>query len=200
MSVLFVCSGNICRSPLAELWLSANVGATSGIAAASAGVVAAEGDPVTEQLAQIARSIGLDPSHHRSRYLSESIVAESDLLIAMTRSHRRAIVEMVPRKIGSTFTLREFAHLASEVTDAEIILLAETSLDDKRALNAVLKVISSRRGQSAVLRNASDDDVVDPYKRDDETYQLSKTQMLPALSELQRVLTLISDTVAVNKR
>jgi len=192
-SVLTVCSGNICRSPLAEQVLRARladvaVSSAPRIAFSSAGTFAGEGDRMPAEAAALSVRYGGDPSAHRARYLTEQMVAGADLVLAMARSHRREIVELVPRKVGVTFTLREFARLSADLTDAQIAAAAARGTSLRSGLAEVVALVASRKGQSGVPVSAEDDDVIDPYRRSDATYERSAGQLVPAADEVARVL------------
>ena len=90
-SVLVVCTGNICRSPLGEAALRARL---EGAVVTSAGTDARDGGPATEgsRIAGVER--GLDIAPHRSRRLTVGMVEDADLVIAMERSHRDAVTEI----------------------------------------------------------------------------------------------------------
>lgn len=190
LSILTVCSGNICRSPLAEGLLRDRLGAIEGIEVASAGSIARDGDEVTPQILAIGEGLGVDLSGHRARYMIEPYVAGADLLFAMSRSHRRAIVELVPRKVASTFTLREFARLAQQVPEEEVLAVVSREATVRDRLRAAIALAAARRGQSDPPANPDDDDIVDPYRRDDETYALSLSQLRPAVEAVARYFTL----------
>jgi protein-tyrosine phosphatase len=187
-SVLTVCTGNICRSPLAEQILRARLADVTALEFASAGTYAGEGDAMPAQASALSVRYGGDPLAHRSRYLTEQIVGASDLVFAMARSHRREIVELVPRKVGVTFTLREFARLSSGLGDAEIAAVAARGGNVRAGLAEVVALVASRKGQIGPPATTEDDDVVDPYRRSDSTYERSAAQLVPAAEEVARVL------------
>jgi protein-tyrosine phosphatase len=187
-SVLTVCTGNICRSPLAEQILRARLADVSALEFASAGTYAGEGDAMTPQASALSTRFGGAPEAHRARYLTEQIVGASDLVFAMARSHRREIVELVPRKVGVTFTLREFARLSAGVPDAEIAAVAERGGNVRAGLAEVVAFVASRKGQIGPPATTEDDDVIDPYRRSDATYERSADQLVPAAEEIARVL------------
>lgn len=96
-SILFVCTGNTCRSPLAEglcrMKLALALGCTSdelaaeGFQVASAGVMAYEGDPATPEAVVAASAIGADLSGHRSRPLNPEMLERATDVFAMTEMH-----------------------------------------------------------------------------------------------------------------
>ncbi|MCS5723081.1 low molecular weight phosphatase family protein [Herbiconiux sp. CPCC 203407] len=187
-SVLTVCTGNICRSPLAEQILRARLADVTALEFASAGTYAGEGDAMTAQASALSARFGGAPEAHRARYLTEQIVGASDLVFAMARSHRREIVELVPRKVGVTFTLREFARLSADVADTEIAAVAERGVSPRAGLAEVVAFVASRKGQIGPPASTEDDDVIDPYRRSDSTYERSAAQLVPAAEEVARVL------------
>ena len=189
-SVLTVCSGNICRSPLAEQVLRARLADLPGIDFSSAGTYAGEGDRMPDQAAALSVRFGGDPSTHRARYFTEPIVGGADLVLAMSRSHRREIVELVPRKVGVTFTLREFARLSEGLDDAAIVDASAVAPNLRAGLAEVVALVASRKGQVGPPVASEDDDVIDPYRRSDETYERSAAQLVPAAEEVARVLRL----------
>jgi protein-tyrosine-phosphatase len=96
--VLFVCSGNTCRSPLAEVIfarLAADRGRTD-LEAASAGIIAATGDPVSRGARQVAHSHGLDLTHKRSQRLTADLIQRADLILVMEPKHRTDVLNYVP--------------------------------------------------------------------------------------------------------
>lgn len=90
--VLFVCSGNTCRSPLAVLALQAELGEdASAVELGSAGTSAVPGEPASAGSVRVAAAAGLDLSGHRSRPVTRELVRDADLVFVMTPSHRAAI-------------------------------------------------------------------------------------------------------------
>lgn len=182
-SILTVCSGNICRSPLAEQLLRVGLAPLPQIGLASAGTIGLTGQGMPEQAADLSRHFGGDPSAHVAQELTEQHVQNADLVFAMSREHRRAIVELVPRAIRYTFTIREFARLVADLTDDDLDEAAALPLDDLVGrLSTLIGLAASQRGAVAPLVSADDDDVVDPYRRSDEVYVESAQQLVPAIN------------------
>lgn len=106
MRVLFVCTGNTCRSPLAEA-LARSL--DPSLEVGSAGLSARAGDRATAEARAVAAAHGLDLEAHRSRALSRELVEESDLLLVMTAAHRRALLRQFPQASDKVALLKEFA-------------------------------------------------------------------------------------------
>ncbi|QJU54589.1 low molecular weight phosphatase family protein [Herbiconiux sp. KACC 21604] len=190
--VLTVCSGNICRSPLAELMIAEGVQDIPGISVSSAGTVARDGDPMPEPAQALAHQFGVDPGSHQARYLTEPIVDETDLVLALSRSHRSQAVQLAPSKIRRAFTIREFARLAETLPDDEIRAAAVgDSLRDR--LDGVLQRLMAQKAVIGPPALADDDDVIDPYRRDEATYQQSGAEIAPAVAQVVRALRLIAN-------
>ncbi|MBP7274771.1 MAG: low molecular weight protein arginine phosphatase [Kiritimatiellae bacterium] len=86
-TILFVCTGNTCRSPMAEALFRLRAGPNCGWQAASAGLYAANGAPASQGAIQIMRELGADLTDHRSRALRGEIAERADLIVGMTRDH-----------------------------------------------------------------------------------------------------------------
>ena len=113
--VLFVCTGNICRSPTAER-LAAAYAAEHGMldfTASSAGTRAVIGHPIHPDAAIVLEELGGDASDFAARQLKPKIAADADLIVAMTGAHRDTVLETAPRQLKRSFTLTEAARLAS---------------------------------------------------------------------------------------
>ena len=114
MHVLFVCTGNICRSPTGER-LAAAYAAERGFpdfTASSAGTRAVIGHPIHRDAAVVLEKLGGDASGFTARQLKPKIVSAADLIIAMTSAHRDIVLEAAPRQLPRTFTLTEAARLS----------------------------------------------------------------------------------------
>ncbi|MBW9094156.1 low molecular weight phosphatase family protein [Microbacterium jejuense] len=192
--ILTVCTGNICRSPLAEILLRARL-ADLAPRVASAGTRGLASAPMTPEAAHLALALGAPEAEtlaHRSRFLTEQHLESPDLILAMTRDHRRAIVGLAPSRLRSTFTVREFARLASAVSADELRRAADAAGPEPAArIRAASQFLAASRGLVPTPQDPADDDVVDPYGQPWETYLVSTSQLEPAVSTTASTLRLV---------
>ena len=112
---LFVCSGNTCRSPMAAAIANAEIATRLGISyealetvnvrALSAGVSARVGAPLTDEAAEVLRSLSVPVKPHAARNLTPELAEKAELIFCMTKAHRQAVVEMLPSVAGKTYCL-----------------------------------------------------------------------------------------------
>lgn len=115
MKVLFVCTGNICRSPIAERVLR-HLGEAEGIDldVSSAGTRAINGLEMHPESVRVLRSKGLDYHGFRSQMLTPELAAQSDLVLGMTREHRAVARQLAPSRWKRMYALREIADVGSD--------------------------------------------------------------------------------------
>src|SRR5678815_5499597 len=107
-TILFVCTGNICRSPMAEGLFRHIVKGRSDFRVLSAGVGAVDGLPPSEFAVRALKELGIDIAKQRSRMLTADVVNQADYIFGMTHSHVDAITLLYPHAAEKTFLLREF--------------------------------------------------------------------------------------------
>lgn len=117
-TILVVCLGNVCRSPLAEHLLRMRFeqmlgDGASAVRVSSAGVRALVGDPMNDSSAEELRRLGGDPGGFVSSQVTPARATEADLVLTATRDLRSRVLEEAPRALKRTFTIREFAALAT---------------------------------------------------------------------------------------
>ncbi|MDI6789296.1 MAG: low molecular weight protein arginine phosphatase [Thermodesulfobacteriota bacterium] len=108
-SVLFVCTGNICRSPMAEAILKKMVPAEADIHVFSAGSHAREGNLATENSISVSREAGIDLRSHRARKLTTDMAGEADMILAMEPLHIEHVLSLDIWMKDKTFNLIRFA-------------------------------------------------------------------------------------------
>ena len=104
--IIFICSGNTCRSPMAEGLFRARGGEKkTGLTAASAGLFTQNGLPASPNAVTAARELGADIAGHRSRMLTPELVREARFLVCMTGAHYDRLCELFPDCADKIFTL-----------------------------------------------------------------------------------------------
>ena len=107
-TILFICTGNICRSPMAEGLFRHAVGAGGDFRVFSAGLGAVDGQPPSTHSVTAMKELGIDISKQRSRMLTAELVQQADYIFGMTHSHVDTIQLLYPPAAEKTFLLREF--------------------------------------------------------------------------------------------
>jgi Protein-tyrosine-phosphatase len=119
VNILFVCTGNTCRSPMAEGYLRhlAEAVRRADIGVLSAGVMALPGQGASAYAVTAAAELGADISSHRSRQLTKELIEASDWVLTLAASHREMIVSSFPEYEEKVKTLSEFAGLEGDIAD-----------------------------------------------------------------------------------
>jgi protein-tyrosine phosphatase len=104
-SILVICEGNICRSPMAEALLAAALPDTQ---VRSAGLNALVGNPADEIAVRLMRQRGLDISSHRAVQMNREICLRSELVLVMSTEQRKHVEETYPTSNGRVFRIGEF--------------------------------------------------------------------------------------------
>jgi RpiB/LacA/LacB family sugar-phosphate isomerase len=107
-TILFVCTGNVCRSPMAEAIFRQMVQGRGEYRVLSAGVGAVDGQPPSPSAVKALQEIGIQIGDVQSRRLTREIVQQADYIISMTRSHMDEVNLLHPQAAEKTFLLREF--------------------------------------------------------------------------------------------
>ena len=177
-SILVVCTGNICRSPIAEGMLRDALTRRFGDRApvvASAGTWGVEGAPATAEAVMAAQERGFDITAHRARRLAQVPAGDADLVIAMAGEHRDVLAEQTG--VGErTFTLKELVRLLESLPPVPP--------------GAAPGSLSGRVGQAHAARQAGfvgnplDDDVADPIGMPLLTYRATAWELDEWVSRL----------------
>ena len=164
--VLFVCIGNVCRSPLGERLLAAKL-PPEAFEVSSAGVGAMAGSPMSPESAGHLVSYGGSADGFVARQLAPAMVKESDLVLTATKAIRSRVLEDAPGALRRTFTVREFAALL-DVVPAESDPVA------------TVRAAAAERSRAAL----SDYDIPDPYGRGDDAHALAAETMVVAVERI----------------
>ncbi len=179
--MLFVCTGNICRSPLAERLGRAYLQEVleeqaGGVRLASAGLQAVVGSGMHPDSSLVLEGLGGDSRGFRARQLVAAMAVGADLTLTMTRVHRREVLALAPRALSRTFTLPEAADLVRFVDGHRP--RSGGVADHARALVPRLHAARSRR------RSGPEDDIRDPIGLPPEAHQESGEAIAAALLPL----------------
>jgi len=185
MRLLFVCTGNLCRSQiaagLAERWLQGLPPAEARLVEVlSAGTGAPQGEPMDRRSATALTRLGGDAGGRRAQALTAGLAVDADLVLTMTREHRRKALALSPRGLRRTFTLLEAADLVREIDVHDLSALPAS----ERAREVGLRM-DARRAHRAV---STSDDIEDPIGRrsavHDEVAETIARALQPLLSAL----------------
>lgn len=178
MNVLFVCTGNTCRSPMAAALFAARLGeAGSESEVGSAGTLF-DGRPATDHGVTCMAERGLDTSAHRSRKITPGLVKEPDLVIGLARSHVRDIVTLASDAWPRTFTLKEIVRRGEQHGPRA-----------GRPLGDWLVQMAAGRKLSDMLGNSASDDVADPIGGQKSAYDRTAGELEDLTRRLVRLLT-----------
>ncbi|WP_055492145.1 hypothetical protein [Streptomyces sp. TP-A0356] len=178
--VLFVCTGNVHRSALAERLLAARLPAASAVRPESAGTEARPRSGMESATRAVLEELGGDGSGFAGRPLTAQLVAGAALVLGLAREHREAAVRLAPSAMRRCFTLKEFVRLAS---GEEFVRLASGGVDgvgdrvrageepgaaggyrSVGGFDAVVAAAAARRGAVTPVP-PDEDEIADPWGR-----------------------------------
>lgn len=158
--VLVVCTGNVCRSPLAAAVLRKHLEPCgTDVVVASAGLQALEGRPIDPPVAAEAARLGVDVAGHRGRPFVAAEAAAADLVIVATRRQRALAVERAPSIVRRAFTLLELDAVLAQLDADDVGVDVEAT--PRERLSGVVR--AANRGRGPAVRGVAID-LPDPYR------------------------------------
>ncbi|MBA1838398.1 low molecular weight phosphatase family protein [Corynebacterium sp. zg912] len=183
--ILTVCTGNVCRSPQAEILLKDALPAEE-IYVASAGTQALVGSHMP---AMAQEAIGkANSDQHVGRQLTPEMIERSDLILGMAREHRRAVVELCPRARKRTFTLRELAMLVEVTPDRYVAEALNASPDAREKMISAIEAVRLSKNLLTTSLADEDLDIIDPYGATRDVYNTSYHQVAKATAAVASLL------------
>ncbi|WP_406313505.1 hypothetical protein OHA77_34520 [Streptosporangium sp. NBC_01639] len=179
--ILYVCTGNLCRSPLAERLTRSVLGPCPALQVISAGTHAELGKQMAERAQRVLIRLGGDPGGFVSRPLTPELVAAADLVLTAGSEHRAESVARHFPAVTLAFTITEFGTLAQAVPSAAVtrhedpVSRAHTLIAEVRALRGLVRVDRP--------------DIPDPYGGSWLAYRIAGRRIATSLAVPLRLLT-----------
>lgn len=148
--ILFVCTGNTCRSPMAEALFRHRIGRDMNWETQSAGVYARTGSPASPNAIEALRELGIDLTPHRSQTVTAELVQQSSLIVAMTSGHAAQILEWFPEVGNKVCLINSFgtSKVPADVSDpfgGSLNTYKQTRDEIDRALSDLILFIRSKQ-------------------------------------------------------
>ncbi len=122
MKVMFICTGNICRSAMAEAMLKKMLKEKNkaNIQVYSCGIYAETGDFPTQNAIDVMEQYGINLKTHKATNIKEAKIEEMDLILCATLSHKIAVLQSYPKVQNKIYTMKEYAGLSNENQNLDI--------------------------------------------------------------------------------
>ena len=174
MHIMFVCTGNICRSPMGELLMTRYLSGTT-LQISSAGTKGLPQHRIDPSSARLMRSVGIEPSGFRSRRLTRSMAGEADLILCFEKKQRKEIVALNPVAVRYTFLLDDFANMC-EYCARNGMVIGRTI---QERLESVIR-------KSSMIRPMVPEpvDIADPHGREYDKFCIAAEQTNAAIRKI----------------
>lgn len=210
---LFVCTGNTCRSPIAEALLKHK--SNGSIEVKSAGINAFPGSEASRWTKAVLKEKGLDDKH-ASQNINEDLVKWADVILTMTDNHKRVLQQQFPNDAGKVHTLKEFVEVDSSIkenqqkldrlyTELEIKQtkffvenqkkIEKLEMEDTTEARAELQQLEqqlnqliqpNRKAIEDLLENAPSNDIRDPFGGSVEVYRETAKEIEKLIDQIQK--------------
>ncbi|MHA3702226.1 arsenate reductase/protein-tyrosine-phosphatase family protein [Jatrophihabitans sp. YIM 134969] len=176
-TVLYVCTGNVCRSAAAQALLRHRARPEDSLTVVSAGTHALEGYGVDAPTAAALAERGVSSDGHEGVWLTDAMIKDADLVLTATTEHRDRVLRRVPATMRRAFTMREFVRLGAHVEGAQ------RPEDRTEAVRAV----AGMRGQVEPAGPGADD-IGDPFGAGIEAARVAVAQVAETVDGTARLL------------
>ncbi|MFZ7119687.1 MAG: hypothetical protein ACOWWH_01875 [Eubacteriaceae bacterium] len=161
-NVLLVCTGNTCRSSMAEGILKYLI-KDKQVHIKSAGTSVFMSEPANNKAIKVMEEMGFDISKHRSKPITEELIKESDIILTMTKAHKEKVINASPQAKEKVFTLKEYAFIDSEKKIIKEIENLENRVDLKKHkyldenLDVIGGLIKKKKELNNEIKNINND-------------------------------------------
>ena len=166
IKVLVVCTGNICRSPMAQQMLQQLLhaaGLQDKFELVSAGTNPQLGSALHPQTAQSMQALGFEPQPHLPQHLTKEQIEASQLVLSATIEHRGQVAQLLPSANAKNFTLLEFARLSE-------FLMTDEFESERKALSIAEKLQLANRLRGYAPPALQEESIVDPWGQDRDVF------------------------------
>ncbi len=182
LTILIVCTGNVCRSPAAEFLLADLLGPTARkFTIRSAGTRAVAKMPIDPIICGLLRRRGIETIHFSSRELDVRMLESADLILTASTNHRAAVARLLPSALHKTLTLKQLARYAPFIQES-----GASPSDVTQRIPWILAAVPRARARA---RKDDDDSIADPRGKSRRQYEAAIDELDHACSMIAPLLT-----------